>query len=71
MKIYRIMAMTTNSSQPSSETYWNKQVLYCGYDRLEAIRVYHESTPLDYWCGYGNRCRKTVAQSKAVECQTA
>lgn len=65
MTLYRIMVKTTGSLQPGPrETFWQKNVLYCGYDRAEALRVYHENRPTDYWCGYGNRCQETVAQSK-------
>jgi acyl-coenzyme A synthetase/AMP-(fatty) acid ligase len=66
MKLYRILRKTTNSVQPSN-TYWQTEVLYCGYDRLEAIRVFHESRPRDYCHGYGNSSVKTVGQSKEVK----
>lgn len=67
MKLYRIVARTTNSVQPGSGgTHWQTEVLYCGYDRAEALRVYHESTPRDYWHGHGGRARETKAQSKDV-----
>jgi hypothetical protein len=67
-KLYRIIAKTTNSLQPSG-TFWNEEVLYCGYDRLEAIRVYHANTPLDSSLGsrsYGISHRVTIAQSMVV-----
>ncbi len=63
--MYRVIARTTGSLQPSG-TCWSKTVLYCGYDRLEAARAYHESTPADYWYGYGNRARETVGQRKEI-----
>ncbi len=67
MKLYRILRKTAGSLQPGSgQTFWNVTVLYCGYDRLEALRVYHESSPADVERGYGHRCVRTVAQSKEV-----
>lgn len=65
MKLYRILVKTTNSVQPD-RTFWNKEVKYCGYDREEALRIYHENTPGDFWYGFGNRARKTVAQGKEI-----
>jgi len=66
-KLYRVMVRTTGSLQPGSGgTTWQSNVLYCGYDRDEAVRVYHESKPGDYWYGYGNRARRTLGQSKGV-----
>lgn len=64
-KLYRVMVKTTGSLQPCG-THWESQVLYCGYDREEAIRVYHASTPTDRWMGYGSQARKTIGQSKGV-----
>lgn len=63
--LYRIVVRTTGSFQPRS-TFWAKEVLYCGYDRLEAIRIYHQSTPSDHGGSYGNACRETMAQSRKV-----
>lgn len=64
-KLYRVMIKTTGSLQPA-ETFWRKEVIYCGYDRDEAVRVYHESTPTDTKGSYGNPARVTVGQSKEV-----
>ena len=58
--LYRVVRKTTGSVQPGGDTYWNREVLYCGYDRDEARRVYHESEPSDVWQGYGNRAVETV-----------
>jgi hypothetical protein len=63
-KLYRVLVKTTDSLQPDRSTSWQAEVVYCGYDLDEARRVYHANTPKDYFCGYGNRRRKTVAQSK-------
>jgi len=65
-KLYRVSVRTTGSMQPSG-TYWQTEVLYCGYDVDEARRVFHESRPLDYSCGYGNRARETKCQSKEYD----
>lgn len=66
MRLYRIIVWTTSSLQPGGGTYWEREVAYCGYDRAEALRVYHTNRPLDYGYGYGNRARKTVRQNKTV-----
>lgn len=69
--LYRVLAQTTGPLQPGGDdcTTWQTEVLYCGYDRLEAARAYHASTPADYWYGYGNRCRRTKGQSKQVRAE--
>lgn len=67
-KLYRVLVKTTGSLQPGSgNTFWQTDVLYCGYDRLEAARVYHENKPRDFGGSYGNRCRETIGQSKEIE----
>jgi hypothetical protein len=75
MRLYRVIALTTTSRGPGKTnngcTHWTSEVLYCGYDRLEAARIYHQSKPLDYWQGVGNRCRETISQSKWVEPATS
>lgn len=66
MRLYRVIARTTGSLQPSY-THWLTDVLYCGYNRLEALRVYHESAPKDYGASYGNKARETKCQSRDVK----
>lgn len=66
MKLYRVLVKSTTSLQPC-ETYWKKEVLYCGYDKLEAVRIYHNSTPNDYSGSYGNPARRTMNQVKTVK----
>ena len=45
----------------------SSEVLYCGYDRLLALRVYHANTPSDSNnCSPGSRYHVTVKQSKEV-----
>jgi hypothetical protein len=63
-KLYRVLVRTTSILQLGSDTHWASEVLYCGWDRDEALRVYHESRPGDYWRGHGGRCRETKGQSK-------
>jgi len=60
-KIYRIEAKTTFSVQPG-DTYWQREVIYCGGDRDDARIAYHTSSSEDYWQGYGNRARETVCE---------
>ena len=57
--LYRVIRRTAGSLQPG-DTYWTRDVLYCGYDRAEALRVYHEHEPTDFGGGYGNRCQETL-----------
>ncbi len=66
MKLYRVLKKKTNSLQPGSSTYWTTEVLYCGYDRKEAMRIYHENKPDETFYGYGNRCTRIVGHSKKV-----
>jgi hypothetical protein len=66
-KLYRVIAKTTDSLRPSRDyNVFETTVLYCGFDRDEALVAYHKSTPLDYSYGYGNRYRKTVAKSRVI-----
>ena len=65
-KLYRVIVRTTNSLQPSG-TSWCNDVLYCGYDRNDALVAYHASTVKDYGGHHGNRCRETIAQSKSID----
>lgn len=66
MTLYRVIVKTTGSLQPGGDqnSYWNDEVVYCGYDRSEARRAYHANQPRDYWSGYGGPCRRTVGQRK-------
>lgn len=59
--IYRVVARRTGSVQPTG-TFWDREVLYCGDDRQEARRVYHESEPEDFGGGYGNQARETISE---------
>jgi hypothetical protein len=65
-KLYRIVVKATDSLRPSGGSVFQITVLYCGFDRDEALVAYHKSTPLDYSYGYGNRYRKTVAKSRVI-----
>ncbi len=56
--LYRVIRRSAGSKQPN-ETHWSKEVLYCGSDRSEARRVYHESEPEDSDRGYGNPATET------------
>ena len=59
--LYRVIRRTTGSVQPTG-TFWQNKVLYCGYDRDEARRVYHESEPTDYGGSCGNQAAETAMQ---------
>jgi hypothetical protein len=62
--LYRVSVRSTHSLQPGSDdcTSWSQDILYCGYDRDEARRIYHESTPADYGGSYGCRARETTCE---------
>ena len=60
-ELYRITARTTGSLQPGG-SFWQTEVLYCGYDRDEARRVFHESEPSDDNRSFGNPARETHAE---------
>ena len=61
--IYRVTIRTTGSNQPGNgDTFWNREVIYCGTD-LEAARIeFLRNRPQDHWAGYGNRARSTVIE---------
>ena len=61
-KLYRVICRWTGSLQPSG-TFWNKEVLYCGYDRAAARQAYHQSAPSDFYGGYGNRVVDTISEA--------
>lgn len=64
-KLYRVMLRKTGSLQPGGSTFWNNEVLYCGYDLSEARRTYHGSHPCDRDGGYGNPV--TTTQFKCID----
>ena len=58
--LHRITLKSTSSLQPGG-SYWTEDVLYCGYDREEARRVYHENEHREGGAGnYGNGCTRLV-----------
>jgi len=60
--LYRVCIKSTSSLQPDS-SFWKKRVLYCGYDREEAKRVYYENEPEDtQYQNYGSSFRQTLFQ---------
>lgn len=61
MDIYRVTVKSTNSVQPG-DTFWQKEVLYCGEDRQEARVAYHKSKPHDFHRGLGNAARRTIVE---------
>lgn len=64
-KLYRVIRRTTDSLQ-STGTHWSSEVLYSGYDRDEARRIYHETKPSDaQWVPvdcYGTKVIETLCQ---------
>src|ERR1700681_559375 len=43
-----------------------RSVLYCGYDRLEAVRIFHESTVSDHDRGPGSQGRETLFEAGEI-----
>ena len=62
--LYRVL-VETGSNQGRHEKH-GEESLYCGYNRLEAVRVYHESTTSDHDRGPGSQYRATVFQAGEV-----
>lgn len=63
--LFRVVVRTTASLQPG-DGHWESKVAYCGYDWLEAARVFHVQAPRDYSGGYGGRCRRTLCEQTEV-----
>lgn len=59
--IYRVTVKTTGSLQPS-QTFWNKEVVYCGDDLKQARIVYLRELQGDYGGSYGMRSRDTIIE---------
>lgn len=72
--LYRITVKTTGSLQPGrGQTFWSKEVVYCGYDRDEAVMAYRANETADHGGtgSYGNRCRETVAEELDADAEDA
>lgn len=69
MKIlHRVIKKHTSSLQPGNgNTYWSTEVLYCGYDREEALRVYYTHKPSERSGSYGNSATRTIKQKKDID----
>lgn len=61
-KLYRVVRQHVYD-EGCRDTVHSSEVLYCGYDRDEARRVYHENTPRDTYRGAGKYYYRTVCQS--------
>ncbi len=62
--LYQVVERKTPNLQLAGYTVWHEQVLYCGYDRKEARRVYHEHTVTDSDSEsvYGRSWKRTFMQ---------
>lgn len=66
-KLYRVMREYRYNGGIGSDRLQSTTVLYCGYDRDEARRVYHENRPADKsGSGPGSYYEQTRCQS--MEC---
>ena len=63
-KLYRISRRWTSSLQPRY-THWDRDLLYCGYDREEARRVFHAHTHEEAGGNYGSKA--TEIESEIIE----
>lgn len=59
-RLYRVMRKSYHDQGCREENIICEDMLYCGYDRAEALRSYYASEPTDYYRGPGNRNRRTV-----------
>ena len=70
--LYRVAAKSTGSVQPGSGgTDWSHTVLYCGYDRAEALRTYREGEMGDYGGSHGNPARFTYVELQDADAENA
>jgi hypothetical protein len=67
-KLYRIVRQRRYDGGRGADILQNQTVLYCGYDRDEAIRVYHQERGNDVksYRGPGNYYNVVKATSKMV-----
>jgi hypothetical protein len=66
-KLYRVSVTTDTEQDRDRGQGGTPVVLYCGYDRLEAARVYYELRAKDYnRGGYTGQERFTRCQSKEI-----
>jgi len=66
MKLYRVISESVYNSGREVETY-STTTLYCGYDRLEAARVYYQHSPASRSPVPGNHGTRVRVQSKEIE----
>lgn len=64
--LYRVIRKSGYNGGVGCERVEGREVLYCGYDRLEALRVYHANRPVDRGAFPGSYFTKTVFQKKRV-----
>lgn len=65
MKLYRIILEHCYNGGNSNHVAQAREVLYCGYDRLEAARVYHATLGTGHDVP-GHYYTRVVAQSKTI-----
>jgi len=63
--LYRVL-VETGSDQGNHNQVHRREVAYCGYDRYEAVRVFHREEVKDSHRGPGNNYRSTKLQHKTV-----
>lgn len=66
-KLYRVERQHRYDGGSGRDRLSSTEVLYCGYDRDEARRVYHENKPRDTYSGAGNYYYTTVCKSMVCD----
>lgn len=66
-RIYRVTVKRTISKQPGGDTYWTRDVIYCGPSLLDARVAYLREVAMDVSGSYGNPARDTVIEGFAAD----
>jgi hypothetical protein len=64
--LYRIVEVTGSNQGGRQIEIHNRRSIYCGYDRLEAVRVFREAELSDHNRGPGSQVKETVFQAGDV-----
>jgi 20S proteasome alpha/beta subunit len=63
-RLYRVVRESCYDAGSHTEVH-GTEVLYCGYDKLEAVRAYH-ANPSGQYGGAGSHYTRVRAQSRPV-----
>jgi len=65
--IYRVVVSKTGSLQPTGESHWQKEVVYCGPSLRDARIAYLREVEGDFGGSYGNPSRDTKIEEFEAE----